>query len=185
MIPESHASTESASGRAPRLSTDRLLAFAAVFLSLAALVVAIFQTAILREQQRASAWPHLQLTTESIDEDFGMTLTNNGVGPALIRDVDIRYDGRAYPSLKTVFDDELRRQYPLDSLGYGHYYTEVVAGDVLAAEQQAALFRVVNGPRAASLTQAEFGGERLRLTIRYADVYGNEWTLRDGVVEEH
>ena len=45
--------------RASRPSTDRLLAFSAVLLSLAALVVAIFQTAILREQQRASAWPFL------------------------------------------------------------------------------------------------------------------------------
>ena len=167
-----------------RLSTDRLLAFSAVFLSLAALVVAIFQTAILREQQRASAWPHLQLGTSMIDGAYAMTLGNNGVGPAIVREVDIDFDGRDYASLKAVFDAEIRGASAIDTLDYGHYYWDVETGDVLAIQQEIDLFRVVNAPAAAETVAEAFADPRFRFAIRYADVYGNEWLLRDGEVTE-
>ena len=184
MIPESHASPDSASGRAPRLSTDRLLAIAAVFLSLAALVVAIFQTAILREQQRASAWPHLQLETSRLESDYAMTLSNNGVGPAIVQAVEISFDGRQYASLKQLFDVEVRGATTIDSLEYGHYFSDIVAGDVLAIEQKLSLFRVVNVHTVSDIVAETFEDERFRLRIRYADVYGHAWELRDGVVVE-
>ena len=170
--------------RPPRWSTDRLLAFSAVFLSLAALVVAIFQTAILREQQRASAWPHLQFGTSMLEGDYAVTLGNNGVGPAIIREVDIDFDGRAYASLKAVFDAEIRGASAIDTLDYGHYYWDVEAGDVLAIQQTVDLFRVVNSPAAAEIVAEAFADPRFRFAVRYADVYGNEWLLRDGEVTE-
>ena len=170
--------------RPNRLSTDRLLAISAVFLSLAALVVAIFQTAILREQQRASAWPHLQYGISMLDGDYAMRLGNNGVGPAIVREVAIDFDGRAYPSLKAVFDAEVRRASEIDTLDYGHYFWGLEPGDVLAIQQEIDLFRVVNSPAAAGLVAETFTAPRLHLAIRYADVYGNEWLLRDGEVTE-
>ena len=181
-MPESNLPESNSPASPNRLSTDRLLAFSAVFLSLAALVVAIFQTAILREQQRASAWPHLQLGVAMLDGEYSMTLFNNGVGPAIVREVEIDFDGRAYESLKQVFDDAIRRETQIDTLDYGHYYADIVAGDVLAIQQEMTLFRVVNAPPAADVVSEALADPRLRLAVRYADVYGNEWLLRGGTV---
>ena len=170
---------------APQLSTDRLLAFSAVFLSLAALVVSIFQTAILREQQRASVWPRLQVDRNAIDSNYLLTLTNGGVGPALIRAYGLRHAGADFAQAGELSREVIRDLGSYDSLGaFGWYYADVERGEVIRAGQEIELLRSVGSPRLRDALDSVFDPASAVLTIRYADVYGNEWTLRNGVVEE-
>ena len=62
-----------------RINIDMLLGISATLLSLAALVVSIFQTRIDRQQQKASVWPYLKTSSDHIEDDFTF-----GIGPALI-----------------------------------------------------------------------------------------------------
>lgn len=173
------------SPRVPRISTDRLLAISAVLLSMAALVVSVFQTKILRDQQRAAVWPHLQLETSMLDGNFAMLLSNNGVGPALIREVKIRYRNKPYETMVEVFNGNVRASRQLDTAIFGFYYASVVPGDVLASDKEINLFNVVNSERAAEIVAQEFGDSLLHISIRYADVYGQEWVLADGKLIEN
>src|SRR6478672_2162589 len=82
---------------------ELLLGISATLLSLCALVVSIFQTnlareqnAIAREQQQASVWPHIQAVYSQNNDDFGWTIINNGVGPAIVKSLTLTYQGKAY-----------------------------------------------------------------------------------------
>ena len=165
-----------------RLSTDRLLAFSAVLLSLAALVVSIFQTAILREQQRASAWPHLQVHLDRRDASFELRLLNNGVGPAVLESVSLSHAGQPYEHFGELFQKRVQRFLP-DTLDYGWFYAGLAPGEVLRAGQEVELLRSIRSYEVQALADSLMRQPSTTLSIEYADVYGNRWLLRDGEVE--
>ncbi|WP_461114717.1 hypothetical protein [Spirosoma jeollabukense] len=69
-----------------RINIELLLGISATFLSLAALVVSIFQTKIAREQQQKSVLPYLQVRHQIKNNGIAIFLENEGVGPAFIND---------------------------------------------------------------------------------------------------
>ncbi|MBD2700548.1 hypothetical protein IC229_07875 [Spirosoma sp. BT702] len=70
-----------------RINIELHLSLSATFLSLAALVVSIFQTKIAREQQQKSVLPYLQVRHQIQDNSVHIMLENKGVGPAFIRQI--------------------------------------------------------------------------------------------------
>lgn len=85
---------------------QNIIAVGITIISLCALIVSVFQTLILQEERelareysRASVWPHLDFGVEKSQnpkdgsiKSFAFSLTNSGVGPAIITDVRIRYN---------------------------------------------------------------------------------------------
>ena len=61
---------------------------------LGSLFIIVYQTALLREQQTASALPYLMLGLQANSERSYVFARNTGIGPALIEDVVVRYQGR-------------------------------------------------------------------------------------------
>lgn len=80
-------------------SIETIIAIAATITSVCALVVAVYQTRLTREQQLNSVWPYV-LISESVDMNQQLTIvvTNSGIGPAIIDDVRIVYKGKEYVS---------------------------------------------------------------------------------------
>ena len=172
-------------GRLAGLSTDRLLAFSAVFLSLAALVVSIFQTAILREQQRASVWPHLQVYRATVDSNYSLKLVNNGVGPAVIRTYAVHCEGERFEQVSSLSRRVIRDLGAWDSLGrFGYYYSDVDIGEVIQAGQEVDLLTALSSIPLQAALDSVFDPAHTELHIRYADVYGNEWQLAGKEVTE-
>jgi hypothetical protein len=58
------------------------------------LFIIVYQTALLREQQSASALPYLMIGLQATSERSYVFARNTGVGPALIEDVVLHYQGR-------------------------------------------------------------------------------------------
>jgi hypothetical protein len=77
-----------------RINTDRVLAVSAMLVGLGSLFIIVYQTILLREQQSASALPYLMLGMQTNSERTYLFARNTGVGPALIDDVVVRYQGR-------------------------------------------------------------------------------------------
>jgi len=82
---------------------QNIIAIGITVISLCALMVSLIQTSLLneerellREYSRASVWPNLEITLgKSHDKNdgsinqFGISITNSGVGPAIITDVKV------------------------------------------------------------------------------------------------
>src|SRR5688572_24077661 len=79
-----------------QVSTDRLVSLSAMFIGLATLFIVVYQTPLQRAAQTASVLPYLMIALQANSESTYIVLRNSGVGPALIEDVAIRYQGRAY-----------------------------------------------------------------------------------------
>ncbi len=84
---------------------ERLLRFESVIAICALLISAItggaivYQTRIIQSQYAATIWPYLSVDTNVFDpRHVEVVVTNDGVGPALIRSAQLIVDGRHVPS---------------------------------------------------------------------------------------
>ena len=87
---------------------QNVIAIGVTIISLCALIVSVQQTRIMREEgelmreySRTSVWPRIEMRTHKAHnpqdksiEKLTMSLTNSGIGPAIITDVKISYKGK-------------------------------------------------------------------------------------------
>lgn len=161
-----------------RINIELLLGISATFLSLAALVVSIFQTKIAREEQQASVWPYLQTSGSHEDDSFTLKVINNGVGPALIKKVTYSYKDATYAGhvdlLKSVEKNALSNS--LRNKG-GRFYSSFSTGNVLKAGDDLDLYIVTHNEPKASLLSEATNDSSFHMRIVFGDVYGNCWQL--------
>lgn len=169
-----------------RINPELLLSISATFLSLAALVVSIFQTKIAREQQQASVWPHLQTNYTKINDEFAFSVVNNGVGPAIIKSVRIEYKGKRYKDFRQLVDEQIqqliRKNRTETDITVKSMYGSVALGDVIKNDGELRFGRVSNNEPLAQALLEIIQSPLYRIIVVYSDVYGNCWQLdRDAV----
>ncbi|WP_338870172.1 hypothetical protein WBJ53_22055 [Spirosoma sp. SC4-14] len=159
---------------APKRSVniELLLGISATFLSLAALVVSIFQTRIDREQQYASVWPYIQTMGANFDQELHFGFENKGVGPAIIKSFELIYRGRTYKRPKPLFLEYIGK----NTRG-GKGFTDVTPGDVFKSGENTDVLFVSKNDTVISQVASMLADSSFHLRIRYADVYGNCWEL--------
>ena len=84
------------------MSTERkfgeyAVAATAFFVSVCSLFIYIYQSKLMAEQQQVAVWPYVQWASSNID-GYQLVAFNKGVGPALVRKVDMRFNGKAVSS---------------------------------------------------------------------------------------
>jgi hypothetical protein len=168
-----------------RALLDRVLSASAGLVALSALGVSVYQTYILREQQRMSAWPYLTLYNSTAD-GASRFAQNVGLGPALVRSVVVRVDGRAVGSWgealaaavgDTAFD-ALRR-----AEGGASIVTSTLGrGTVLLPGVPLEQLRVTGGPLVARLLPV-MRADRIVTQVCYCSLYADCWTASSAVDE--
>jgi hypothetical protein len=77
---------------------EMIVALCALIVSLGSLVMMFYASALERQAQRATVWPHLNIAHERVDGKFALTVTNAGVGPAIIKQIELSHEGVQYQS---------------------------------------------------------------------------------------
>lgn len=163
--------------RPKRINYELWLTVSAVVISVCALVVSVVQTRIAREQQTASVWPYLQIREEPMDDNLTVYLDNNGVGPAVVQQMDFFFRQKRYeylPGLIAVNIDDKHRtaffQAAKDS-------DQLTPGDVLKAGSTLTVYQIMKADSSIQPIRQILRDSTFRVEIRYRDVYGNCWQL--------
>lgn len=79
-------------------TSDKLLSLTAMLVSVITLIIFIYQTNLMRDQNYISVLPYLSISTSSDQENytFKLNLQNNGLGPAIIESVKMTYKDSIY-----------------------------------------------------------------------------------------
>ncbi len=72
-----------------------IAALSALLIGVSALAVSLYQAYLMHQQQRMSVWPYLALAHSNANGRYAYTLSNEGVGPARIRYIDVLYKDEA------------------------------------------------------------------------------------------
>ena len=172
-----------------------------MLVGIGSLVLIVYQTYILREQQRASALPYLTIAMTANGEQTYVAVRNSGIGPALIEDVVIHYQGRELE--KDPFDFYLdvrpepsRAGLSVDKLIPGRLISSGEWVLALGTEGDAApefvgellsVFDLGEVPKSwyDEVGVPMSGPDKAIIEIVYTSIYGERWHVRsDRVVPE-
>lgn len=181
------------------MNADRVVSLVAVLIGLGSLFVIVYQTALLREQQAASALPYLMIGLQVNNERSYVFVRNTGVGPALIEDVLLRYQGGEIRKDPYDFFLEVR---PESARNDGLSVDRLVPGrlvpagewiNMLGAEGNGqamggtlmGLFDIGEVPQAWYDARGirKSGPDKAIIEVTYRSVYGDRWRVTsDSVV---
>ena len=156
---------------------SRYEAFVATFIALLAVCVAGYTAYMQRQQVRAEVWPILEFDSSN-GPDIHFTLSNKGVGPAIIRHVIVKVDDQPVRNWNEVLDKFLG---PVK-----HRYSESdMSGHVLAPNESMTVF-TPHDLEGNALTDrsnplwVEMNKDRGRLSVEicYSSTLGECWILR-------
>src|SRR6266566_10166400 len=160
---------------------SRYDAVIATLVGLCALCVSAYTAHVQRQQVRAAVWPILEFDSSNAP-DIHFTLANKGVGPAIIRNVIVRVDGRPVKNWYEVLDKLVGPgQHPgSESDMSGRVFAagetttvfapfDPAAGKPLAFDTSNPLWVKVNKDR-----------DRVTVEICYSSTLGECWTVRAG-----
>jgi hypothetical protein len=146
---------------------DRLTALASGFAALLALAVSTYNVILQRQQIRAQVWPHLRWSY-SQGERFTVQVSNEGVGPAIIKTVQLSVDKQPLPDWSGALD---KLGLSIEERGFS-----TIATAVIPAGSQVTMMTVPNDKLSDKLAAAF--GKRLILDVCYCSVLDDCWDLR-------
>jgi hypothetical protein len=149
----------------------------ATFIALLAVCVAGYTAYMRRQQVRAAVWPILEFDTSN-GPDIHFTVSNKGVGPAIIRHVIVKVDDQPVKNWNEVLDR-------LTGKGQHRYSESDITGHVFAAGESMTVF-TPHDPQGNPLTDrsnplwVELNKDRGRVSVEicYSSTRGECWTLR-------
>lgn len=152
-----------------------LIGLSALLLSLCGLFIAIYEASLIRQAQRASVWPYVEVGVSIRLDGTDLWVQNTGVGPARIQAAAVIYEGQT----QTNWRDLIRSagEDP-DSVGA---YQSLISGRVLAADSpRERIFAVAedNGAAAQELIawlRREIIAGTVDFTVCYCSVYEECW----------
>lgn len=72
---------------------QNVISLSALLLSICGLALSVYEASLIRKEQRASVWPHLEVGISMGGSDASIIARNVGVGPARVEAVGLAYDG--------------------------------------------------------------------------------------------
>jgi hypothetical protein len=172
-----------------RLKPEMIIALCATFISIATLIVYIYQARvmirqaeIMQSQQHISVWPYLEtLTTtmvskEKPDEAY-YEIENKGIGPAIVKQVTIKVDDVVMKGNKELFETMIGKT---DTLSIS---TTVVKNRVIAPGEKIRAFHIIGDDLVKRFAIA-FQKKKFEYIICYCSVYKECWSSSENVITE-
>lgn len=166
--PEDTGASDQSSAKPARF--DRIIAALALGLSIAALLVSLVEVSAVRSQQRATAWPYVEIVQSYSESGFNLYLMNKGVGPALMSDVEMIKDGQVVTDLDELILETLG---PEDAFSYDLYRTSDPSNTVISAGESVSLFSVPWEPRTRKLVQ--LWGQSIDIRTCFCSIHKECW----------
>jgi len=154
---------------------NSILTYTAIFISFCAFFVSIYQTQalklqteIMQEQQHASVWPRLFAGRLTGPKTYNYNLQNDGVGPAIIKYVEISLDGKIYKTWEDILSSiNGEKDYSI--------YKSIISNRVIRPGEQVTMC----GLRDVELINKMHKlNPKVTIDIYFTSVYGRCWRLK-------
>lgn len=173
------------------LGLDRILALVGIILAVCALIITFYQVHLMHAQAKIAVWPHVEQTTTYYDRNpyppfqgdplFKYVVTNTGVGPATVRYLDVKFDGRTlhggdWTPVMRLLAMPSKEQTSSAPQSLDILKGSMPPGTVLLQGETQTLFEIIKNGAA----EANRHRHRLAITICYCSLYGDCWISRSG-----
>lgn len=171
------------------LRYDTVIAVSALLISAITAAAVVYQTHVIAQQFSATVWPYLSFDSTRDASHLSLALRNDGVGPALIRRVEFRLNGKRIPDLNAIVTPIVQQSVraSVRPRRRGVMRTTVASlevGDVIPASQHVTLVDVSGSDLTKALVAQ---APRFNLTVCYCSLLGRCWVkqFQDRSAEPH
>ncbi|MEL7130190.1 MAG: hypothetical protein AAGK23_11645 [Pseudomonadota bacterium] len=151
---------------------DRLAAIFAIAVSFAAMGISLLEVSAIQAQQRASVWPYVEITERYNSDGFAISLSNKGVGPAIMGEVRLIDKGAPVVSLDALIRNTVGEE---DAFSYDVYGASDPSNGVVAASEVYTLFSVPWEPRTRRFVERAATSVDVRAC--YCSIHDECWTV--------
>lgn len=156
-------------------TSDKVASFSAVLISLGTLLVFVYQTALIRQDQHMAVYPYLNMTNQNTGSgQYKFVLKNEGIGPAIITSVKITSpDKKVYHDFIQYVDDVFGDD---DSVNYFH--SNLLEGVMIPEKETVYLIQTGDNKESTGRKLRNLlNADQLKFEIEYQSVYGDKWVL--------
>lgn len=160
-----------------------------ILISTITLLVFIYQTNLIQQQQYMSVYPHLKLFNENSNSlNYQYVLSNLGIGPAFITKIEVKdTNDHHYQSVNEYLATKLSIN---DSIWI--HNSDIYEGQLLPANTKVVLYGLhseeecqemglnPNTQWGASKLRSILNSEEFSLKITYKSIYGEHWSIEKG-----
>jgi len=152
------------------------LALCAILISIASFYATYIQASAAEQQVKAMTLPLLQYATGNVDSEtkesvLGFTISNNGVGPAILKSSKFHYKKQEYQQfshfLKACCESEYKafiKHKPQSHLKLGSEITSSIHNRILPAQEEIVFYQLYNGEFSSELWK-KLNDERFHLSM--------------------
>ncbi|MEO1021097.1 MAG: hypothetical protein AAFW89_01020 [Bacteroidota bacterium] len=142
----------------------------ALFTSILALFISIYETTLQRTENQAMVWPHVTIDTIYNGEGFSMAAENKGIGPALITSMEVTYKDSLILSMDALLDAVK----PGREMGYDVIRMGTLNNTVLSPGESRIILRLPWTDETRAMVNDLRDAD---LTIEYCSVLNDCWTF--------
>lgn len=160
----------------PKIHAEMLVGVSAVVIGICALGVSLYETSLMREEQRAAVMPLLELSRSynlQTDDSSGagsrlwLQAENVGIGPARVEDFRVTVDGAPQPTWDAAFRQLIGHESPIS------YGQSTINGRTIPPDRLVTMMELNDGELAEEIL-AEFG--RLDFEACFCSIFDECWT---------
>lgn len=154
-----------------RIKSEFVVAFAAIFVSIATLFVYLYQARIMQSQLHTSVWPYVEWLYNNVNDELVISVENKGIGPAIVKNVTMKLDGAEVGSNSALF------RKLLGNTDFS-FVNSTVKGRVILPGEKVELVHVFDSMAAHaidSLLLWDNSKHTFELEICYCSVYDDCW----------
>ncbi len=161
-------------------TSDKLVALTALVISLGSLFIFIRQTNIIEQQSRLSVMPYIiiDMSRNAENKTIAIDLVNHGVGPAIVVNREITYNGEFFD---LEFKDFLRQKIEnSDSIAIQNY-SSTQRGLAIPAGGRRNIIRVGGDDRSYNdmlrILNEELVPSKFVFKLKYRSIYDDHWEI--------
>lgn len=156
-----------------KINTDKLQSIGtvlAIVISIIAMFTSIYEANIMKSQQKAMVWPHLNVTDNYDANGFAIMISNKGTGPAIIKSVQVDYKGKPVESIDELLDS----LNPDRTFGYDILKNKTIGRYVFTPSEDRILFGLPHNDETKIVMD---NLKHVRMRILYESVLEEQWLL--------
>jgi hypothetical protein len=151
------------------IKPELIIALMAVFISFSTLFVYLYQSSLMKTQQKMSVWPHITFGPSWGNDYLTINIINKGVGPAIIKKVSIEINDKQVDGIHKLMN------FVPDSIQSDFNYSSKWPGQAIMAGETIQLFQT-NSPKTIIYLLKLVEENKIKMEICFCSIYNDCWT---------
>ena len=165
-----------------KIKIEKLFTWLAFLVSVCTLYLFFYQTSLMKKQQYASVLPFLSVGNTEKGGNYSFLLTNDGIGPAFINEMNIHYKDSVYKNIdvNTFFLNVIREKDTLFKTSQDIIHSTVRKGMLIPDGQTIQMLSLIKKAENFEIKQQQLRtwlNSKIKVEIIYESVYKEKWRM--------